>query len=238
MRKKIIQWIKNQVKNAHAKGVVFGLSGGIDSAVVAVLAVEALGRENVLALILPCHSHVQDYNDAKILAKKFKIKTKVIDLTATYDSLVKILPPADKMAQANIRPRLRMTVLYYYAKKLNYLVCGTSNKSEIMTGYFTKHGDGASDMLPIADLLKTQVRELAEELKIPRCIIDKAPTAGLWPNQTDEGEMGITYPELDDIISRLENNRDQVLKIEKVKKVKKMIEGSAHKRKKSEVCKI
>lgn len=238
MQKKIVSWLKIQVKSAHAKGVVFGLSGGIDSAVVAVLAAAALGKKNVLALILPCHSQIQDYKDAKILAKKFGIKTKVVDLTASYDSLIKVLPPADKMAQANIRPRLRMTVLYYFAKKLNYLVCGTSNKSEIMTGYFTKHGDGASDILPIAALLKTQVRELAKELKVPQSIIDKAPTAGLWPNQTDEGEMGITYPELDDIIDRLEKNKVQVIKKDKVDKVKKMIEGSVHKRKKCEVCKI
>jgi len=106
-----------------------------------------------------------------------------------------VLPPADRMTQANIKPRLRMVVLYYFSRKLNYLVCGTSNKSEITAGYFTKFGDGASDILPLGGLLKTQVRCLATEIGIPQKILDKAPTAGLWPGQTDGRRMGITYPE-------------------------------------------
>lgn len=238
MRRKIIQWIKKQVESAKAKGIVLGLSGGIDSAVVAVLAMQALGRDKVLGLILPCHSTKQDALDARLLAKTYKIKTQTIDLSKTYDTLLSILPKADRMAEANIRPRLRMTVLYYFAKKLNYLVGGTGNKSEILTGYFTKHGDGATDILAIGNLTKTQVRKLAEELKIPRAVIDKAPSAGLWLNQTDEGEMGITYPELDDIICRIEKKQKQVLSKEKVIKVKKMIKNSEHKRKLPEICKI
>jgi NAD+ synthase len=238
MRKKIILWIKNQVKQAKAKGLVLGLSGGLDSCASAALAKEALGQERVLALLLPCHSQKVDLADAKYFARKFRIKTRAIDLTKVYDGLVNILPPADRMTQANIRPRLRMLVLYYFARKLNYLVCGTSNKSEIMAGYFTKHGDGAADILPIAGLLKSQVRELARELRIPEAIIAKAPTAGLWPGQTDEGEMGITYPELDDILSRLEKKKTQVLPGAKVKKVKQMIACSAHKRQRPALCRI
>jgi NAD+ synthase len=237
MRKKIVLWIKKQVSRAKAKGVVLGLSGGLDSCVVAALAKEALGSGKVLGLLLPCHSQKIDSLDARSFARKFKIKTEVVDLTSVYDNLSEVLPPADRVTRANLRPRLRMIVLYYFARKYGYLVCGTSNKSELMAGYFTKFGDGASDILPIGDLLKTQVRELAEELKIPRVIIDKAPTAGLWPGQTDERDLGITYPELDDILSRLENKRKQVLPAAKVKRAKGLVRSSEHKRCKPAVYK-
>jgi NAD+ synthase len=230
MRKKIVIWLKNKVREAKAKGVVIGLSGGLDSCVAAALAKEALGKTRVLGLLLPCHSHERDSADAKLFARKFAVSTKKVDLTRVYDDLVKILPGADRMTQANLRPRLRMLVLYYFARKLNYLVCGTSNKSELMAGYFTKFGDGASDILPIGDLFKTQVRKLAAELKIPQSIIDKPPTAGLWPGQTDESEMGITYDELDDILSRMENKRKQVLSSRKVKRVEHLVKLSEHKR--------
>jgi NAD+ synthase len=238
MKNKIVTWIKRQVKAARAKGVVLGLSGGIDSCVVAVLAAKALGKKNVLALLMPCHSQPQDAHDALLLARKFGIKTIAVDLSRVYDTLLGILPAADTMTKANLRPRLRMTVLYYFARKMNYLVCGTSNKSETMAGYFTKHGDGASDILPIGDLLKTQVWELARELKIPEPLIVKAPTAGLWPGQTDEGEMGILYSELDDVIARMEKNKPQRLPKEKVTKVKRMIAGSEHKSRRAAVCTV
>ncbi|MFA5099877.1 MAG: NAD+ synthase [Candidatus Omnitrophota bacterium] len=230
MQKKIVDWLKRQVKAAGAKGVVLGLSGGLDSCVVAALAKKAIGSGKVLALLMPCHSHVQDSRDAKLFARKFGIKTKNIDLSKIYDGMIGILPAADRMTQANIRPRLRMIVLYYFARKMNYLVCGTSNKSEMVAGYFTKFGDGASDILPIGGLLKTQVRSLAVELGIPQRIIDKAPTAGLWPGQTDEKEMGITYPELDEIIGKLVRKYPQRLAKAKVEKVKKLIRCSEHKR--------
>jgi NAD+ synthase len=238
MRKRIVFWIKKQVKLAKAKGVVLGLSGGLDSCVVAALAKEALGSDKVLGLLLPCHSQKQDSEDARLFARKFKINTKVVDLTVVYDNLIKLLPAADRITQANLRPRLRMIVLYYFARKSGYLVCGTSNKSELMAGYFTKFGDGASDILPIGDLLKTQVRELAKALKIPQQIIDKPPTAGLWPGQTDEKEMGIVYTDLDDILSRLEKKRKQVLPAVKVKRAKELIRSSEHKRCKPEVYKV
>jgi NAD+ synthase len=238
MRRKIVFWIKEKVKLAKAKGVVLGLSGGLDSCVVAALAKEALGAKRILALLMPCHSHKSDLADARAFSRKFGLTTRVVELTKVYDVLIKILPAADRMTLANIRPRLRMLVLYYFARKLNYLVLGTSNKSEILAGYFTKYGDGASDIIPLGDLLKTQVRRLAKELKIPQAIIDKAPTAGLWPGQTDEGEMGIAYPELDDILSRLEKKKPQISPKAKVKKVKKMIAGSEHKRRRPAVCRF
>jgi NAD+ synthase len=230
MRKKIIHWIKGQVRTAGAKGVIIGLSGGLDSCVVAGLAREALGKKRVLGLILPCHSQPRDLKDARLAAKKLGITVKVIDLSKIYDKLIHILPAPGALAKSNLKSRLRMIVFYYFANSLNYLVCGTSNKSEIFTGYFTKYGDGAADILPIAGLLKKQVRALAGELRVPDPIITKAPTAGLWPGQTDEGEMGITYPELDDIIERMEAGKAQVAARAKVNKVKTMFQRSIHKR--------
>jgi NAD+ synthase len=238
MQKKIINWLKLQVKSAGVKGVVLGLSGGLDSCVVAALAKKALGARNVLALMLPCHSQAQDSRDARLVARKFGIKTKSVDLSKIYDGITGILPPGDRMTQANIRPRLRMIVLYYFARKMDYLVCGTSNKSELIAGYFTKFGDGASDILPIGGLLKTQVRSLAVELGIPQQIIDKAPTAGLWPGQTDEKEMGITYPELDEIIGRIERKQPQRLSKAKVAKVRELIRCSEHKRQRAACCSL
>jgi NAD+ synthase len=238
MKNKIINWIREQIKQAEVRGIVLGLSGGVDSCVTAFLVRQALGKNRVLGLILPCHSQRSDLNDAKLFARKFGIKTKTIDISAIYDSLIRILPSADRLSAVNIQPRLRMLVLYYFARKLNYLVCGTSNKSEIMTGYFTKFGDGASDILPLGDLLKTQVRKLARDLKIPERIVKKPPSAGLWLGQTDEDEMGIAYPELDDILERLDKKKKQVLPKIKVDKVKRMIHNSEHKRQGPKVCYI
>ncbi|MBM3252037.1 MAG: NAD+ synthase, partial [Candidatus Omnitrophica bacterium] len=196
MEKKIIRWIKSQVKRAKAKGLVMGISGGVDSSVVAVLAKKSVGV-NLLCLILPCHSLRQDLEDAKSIARKFRLNTKTVDLTKIYDNFIKILPDADAKIKGNLKARLRMVTLYYFANKLNYLVAGTGNKSELYAGYFTKYGDAGVDILPIADIYKSQVRSLANSLGIPERIIAKPPSAGLWQGQTDEGEMGITYDDLD-----------------------------------------
>ncbi|MCM8796241.1 MAG: NAD(+) synthase, partial [Candidatus Omnitrophica bacterium] len=209
-----------------------------DSSVVASLCKEAVGRDRFLALILPCHSEENDLKDAKLVAKTLRVNTRTIDLSGLYDNLIKILPKARKIVLGNLKSRLRMLILYYFANKLNYLVCGTANKSERMVGYFTKYGDGAADILPLADLLKKQVRELAKELGIPQRIIDKSPTAGLWPHQTDEGEMGIIYPELDNILECREKKRKQVLPTDKVNKVEEMIRRSEHKRQGPKICYI
>jgi NAD+ synthase len=236
MRRRIVFWLRKQISSRKAKGVVLGLSGGLDSCVAAALAIQALGTKKVLALVLPCHSHKKDYQHAMLFARKFGIRTRVIDLTRIYDALVKILPAADKLAVANIRPRLRMVVLYYFARKLGYLVCGTSNKSEIMSGYFTKYGDGASDILPIGGIYKTQVRKLAQELDIPAPIIEKPPTAGLWRDQTDEKDLGVTYSELDDILMRMERRQKQRLPKAKIARVRYLVVSSCHKRDRAAVC--
>ena len=238
MKHRIVSWIKKQIKESGARGIVMGLSGGIDSGVVACLAKSAVGKNRLLALLLPCHSHRRDFDDAKLIARKFRIKTQTVDLTGIYDNLMEILPEVIGKPKANIKPRLRMLTLYYFANRLNYMVCGTGNKSELLAGYFTKHGDGGVDILPIGDLFKKDVRKLAEELGIPKSIITKPPTAGLWAGQTDEDEMGITYPELDDILMRIEKKRKQILAKDKINKVKAMISKSRHKREGPAICKI
>jgi len=207
VQKKLVNWIKKTVAKSKAKGIVIGVSGGIDSAVVAALCKKALGENRVLALILPCHSHKKDLSHAKLFINWLGIPQKQVQLTKTYDALLKTLPKGNKLAKSNLKPRLRMLALYYFANTRNYLVAGTGNKSELTVGYFTKYGDGGVDILPIGRLLKCQVYKLAKELSIPDEIILKTPTAGLWPGQTDEGEMGITYKELDKILKKCKNVR-------------------------------
>jgi len=224
MKKKIINWIRQVLRETKAKGVVLGVSGGVDSAVVASLCTMALGRKRVLALILPCHSNKDDAYYAKKVIKKLGIRYKYIDLSGVYDKLVSLLPKTNKLALSNLKPRLRMMALYYFANSFNYLVVGTGNRSELTVGYFTKYGDGGVDILPIGRLLKCQVYRLAKELDVPKEIISRTPTAGLWAGQTDEGEMGITYKKLDKILKQYNN-------IKKIpnKKVRKMAVDALHK---------
>ncbi len=229
VKDQIAAWIKKKIEEAGAKGAIIGLSGGIDSSVVAALAKEALG-DNVLGVIMPCHSKPEDEDHAKILAEKFSIRTEYVDIGDTFDALKRGLPKAEGLAPANIKPRLRMTALYYFANLHNYIVLGTDNKDELMVGYFTKYGDGGVDLLPIASLYKGEVRELGRVLGVPDEIINKAPSAGLWSGQTDEEEMGITYDELDEILHALENDQTQGIDPEKVRKVREMIESTEHKR--------
>jgi NAD+ synthase len=225
----ISQWIKNQVDRAGAKGIVVGLSGGIDSAVVAALAKKSL-FDKVLGLVLPCRSHKEDAEDAQLIASHLQLETATIDLSQLYDSLTAVLPSADKHTTANIKPRLRMTTLYHFASLKNYLVAGTGNKSEISIGYFTKHGDGGTDILPLGDLLKFQVREIAKKLALPDHIITKPPSAGLSPGQTDEGELKITYQQLDQAIQEIASGCDQKTSPEVRFRVEELIKKSEHKR--------
>jgi NAD+ synthase len=200
--KKLVNWLKERVAEARCQGVVLGLSGGMDSSVVAVLCQRAFPQKT-LGLIMPCYSSRQDIEHARALAQKFSIPTKTIVLDSTFDTLLKALPDektsADtkRLAQANLKARLRMLTLYYFANRLNYLVVGSGNRDELAIGYFTKYGDGGVDIQPLGSLLKGQLKELAKFLGIPGQIIDKPPSAGLWEGQTDEGEMGFSYDELD-----------------------------------------
>ena len=233
----IVSWVRKQVNLAGAKGIVVGLSGGLDSSVVAVLSKKAF-PDNVLALILPCKSSPQDVSDAKMVAEKYGIETRQIDIEPVFEALFRQLEDRDtqmNLAVANLKPRLRMIALYYYANKLNYLVAGTGNKSELMMGYFTKYGDGGVDILPLGGLYKSEVAVLARELDIPKEIIEKVPSAGLWPGQTDEGEMGITYAELEKVLSGLEKKELAGLDAKLVELVSKRVTATEHKRKLPEI---
>lgn len=193
----LIDWIKEKTEEAKCQGLVFGLSGGIDSAVIAALAKKAY-PDNSLGIIMPCHSIDEDEEDARLVAKEIGIELEKVDLSSTYDELMKNLKGEENtMAAANIKPRLRMTTLYYKAQMKNYLVIGSSNRSEFKVGYFTKHGDSGVDMLPLANFVKSEIYDIAEYLGINEKIINKAPSAGLWKGQTDEAEMGISYKTID-----------------------------------------
>ncbi|HSH36003.1 NAD(+) synthase [Schnuerera sp.] len=221
----LVSWLRYKVKEAGGKGLVFGLSGGIDSAVVAGLAKKAFPK-NSLGVIMPCHSEPIDKEHGILVADSLDLQTEIVDLTRTYDQLIQSinLKNTNKLAMANIKPRLRMTTLYYFAQSYNYLVTGSSNKSEFTIGYFTKHGDSGVDLLPLASFIKKDIWEMAKYLKIPKIIIEKPPTAGLWENQTDEEEMGFGYDILDNYI--LNNTGPEEL----VEKIKKMNRISQHKR--------
>lgn len=233
----ISRWMRERVKKANARGIIAGLSGGVDSAVVAGLACRAVG-ENVLGVLMPCHSQSVDAEYAQLVAENFGIETVTVDLGSVYDACVAVLPEGTDLARANLKPRLRMATLYYIANTRNYLVAGTGNKSELMVGYSTKYGDGGVDMLPLGDLYKRQVWALAREIGVPQPIIDRPPTAGLWPGQTDEGEMGITYETLDAILVALAEGRELDADLDDVTKVRHMIASSAHKRALPPICSV
>jgi NAD+ synthase len=226
---KLVSWIRDKVAAAGSKGVVLGLSGGLDSAVAAVLCQRAFPR-NTLAVIMPCHSIQQDIEHARAVAEKFSIPTRTIVLDAAFDALGKVLPEETKspdiirLAQANIKARLRMLTLYYFSNQLKYLVVGSGNRDELAVGYFTKYGDGGVDILPLGNLLKGELKELARFLGIPQPIIDKPPSPGLWEGQTDEGELGFSYDELDRYLASGE------VSAELKKRLEAMIASSEHKR--------
>ncbi|MFN2271729.1 MAG: NAD+ synthase [Anaerolineae bacterium] len=228
---RIANWLREHLDAAGAEGLVFGLSGGVDSATAAALAVRAVGAENTLGVLMPCHSQPEDAALGQLVADVFSISTVTVDLTSAHDALMAALPASEhRLAAANARPRLRMATLYYLAQSRNYLVLGSGNKTELAVGYFTKWGDGGVDLQPLGDLNKTQVWKLARELGVPQEVVERPPTAGLWPGQTDEGEMGITYRELDRVLAAIEVCDTVGIESVTLEKVQGMVARSAHKR--------
>jgi NAD+ synthase len=241
----ITDWLRRRTTEASARGFVVGLSGGIDSAVVMRLC-QLATPEQVTGVIMPCGSDPRDETDARLVADYFNVPAVKVDLDPVYDAVVAEMRAAldalphemtdpiraagvdatGRVPLANIRPRLRMTSLYFIANSLNYLVAGTGNKSELTIGYFTKHGDGGVDVLPIGHLLKSQVRTLAKDLGVPAAIIDKPPSAGLWLGQTDEAEMGFKYSDLEGYLTSGPENVSPALAL----RLERMIRATEHKR--------
>lgn len=227
-------WIKEYVDSANFDGIIVGISGGIDSAVTATLSVNAIGKDNVIGLGLPCLSNSQDLEDAKMIANLLGVKFIILDLTSIYEEFMSMASSqieSNKIAIANLKPRLRMMTAYFVGQsKGKYLVGGTGNRTELAIGYFTKYGDGGVDFEPLGGLYKCEVREIAKTLNIPEKIIKKPPSAGLWEGQTDEGEIGLTYDVLDEIIYRIDYELDlSDLNEDDVNIVKIMMKAAHHK---------
>ncbi|MDR0509010.1 MAG: NAD+ synthase [Candidatus Methanoplasma sp.] len=236
----IVHFIRVVVKETGSKGLVIGASGGLDSAVTTKLCADAIGAENVLNVFMPSAvTPPGDHVLTKDMSKLWGTRYKVIDVQPAIDMFIGMFSSsaAALLEKGNASARCRMMVLYNRAKKLNYLVAGTMNKSEYMMGYFTKFGDGAADLFPIIGLYKTQVWQMAEMIGVPKEVIEKVPTAGLWDGQTDEEEMGITYHDLDIVLngiilglSESEIAEDAKVRTSKVLEIKGIVEGMEHKR--------
>jgi NAD+ synthase len=235
--KKIERFISDYVSKSSARGIVVGLSGGLDSSVVLQLAVNALGPDRVLGLVMPSDTTPkQDTEDAVEQAKSLGTRYLIIDIIPLLGKYAEILP-GDKRARGNLMARVRMNLLYYHANLNGYLVAGTSDRSELFLGYYTKWGDGAADITPIAKLYKTQVRALARFLKIPQAIAEKKSSPRLWHNHLAEEEIGMDYEIIDGILRLLVDKKKKPKEVAKmlripagdVVKIKKMIETNQHK---------
>ena len=233
-------FIVHSVQESGRNGVILGLSGGIDSALVAKLCADSIGPERVLALALPDGKGGRDLKDARRFAKAIGIEFRIVNIGPIASALEKRVKAAEAntVARGNLRARARMTVLYYGANTENRVVMGTGNKSEILIGYDTKFGDAGADFMPIGDLYKTQVQEMAMHLGLPNEIVEKTPSAGLWPGQTDEGELGITYADLDRVLLGIELQMEPEaiaekaqVPLERVRHVEALVSSSVHKRK-------
>lgn len=244
----ISNFIKDIVKESQTSGVVLGLSGGLDSSTTAYLCAKSLENHQILGIIMPTvTTSTEDVEDAITVAEALNIEYEIIhvdDLIAPFkDICIHATKKNEKLsefkdiANANLKARIRMMLLYYHANDLNRVVVGTGNRTELLVGYFTKYGDGGVDILPIGDLYKTEVRKLAEYIGVPKRIIEKAPTAGLWAGQTDEEELGITYELLDKLLYLMidRNLEDQEIaeklniEIEEVLRINRKVMSSEHK---------
>ena len=244
-----VAWLKERFDESGAETFVLGLSGGIDSAVVCGLATRAVGANKVLGVIMPSASNPDDSVQAAKVASTFGIRTLTVDLTGLAQTFLASMPSQAALdalgilavegrelesrmllATANIRPRLRMTTLYYVANLVKGIVVGTGNKSEAMIGYFTKYGDGGVDLFPLIDFYKYEVRAIARHIGVPQSVIDRPPSAGLWQGQTDEDEIGLTYEVLDATLEAIVAGDTARVDPGVLAKVKSMMAASEHKR--------
>ena len=244
----IKMFIRDSLEQSGKEGVIIGMSGGLDSSLLAKVSVEALGAEKVHGVFLPDSTTPKsDTEDVKSFSKELGISFEVIPIDGPLETFKRTLGETanDPVTLGNIKARCRMIVLYHRANTLGRIVLGSGNKSELLVGYFTKFGDGGADFLPLGDLYKTQVREMARFLKLPENIISKLPSAGLWEGQTDEEELEMSYNELDPILLGIElgmtdeniSERTESSKSE-VARIRSMVSHSAHKRKTPLIPKI
>ena len=239
-------FIHDELARAGFKKGILGLSGGLDSAVCAYLAARALGPKNVLGLIMPYGtSFAKDIEDARDAARRLKIRSAVIDIAPMVDAYFDRYPASGPLCRGNKMARERMSILYDHSARENALILGTSNKTELLIGYGTIHGDMACAVNPLGDLYKTQVRQMAAYLGVPKQIRAKHPTAGLWAGQTDEGELGLTYAEIDRILYHLVDERESKEEVirrgfakARVEKILSMIRRSEFKRQMPPIAKI
>jgi NAD+ synthase len=237
----IANFIEIEVKKRKRQGVVAGMSGGLDSSVAVSLAVKALGNHSVLGLILPDSkiSPKSDILDAMRLAESLKIEYKVIEMGTMKRAALRSLPK-NRLAEGNLTSRLRMCMLYYFAGIMDRLVIGTSDKSELMLGYYTKYGDGAADIFPIADLYKTEIKQLARHLGIPSTIIGKKSSPRLWKGQTAQAEIGLDYEVIDKILKHFDRstiNKSGIAK-RNINKIRRIMAVNKHKKDVSPICKL
>jgi NAD+ synthase len=249
---KISNFIKDKLNESRTQGLVVGLSGGLDSTTTAYLCARAIGKDKIMGLVLPSETtSTEDVQDALTVAEELGIKHKVVHVDEFIEPFKELLAQSNgeydtKLANANLKARIRMMILYYHANAMKRLVVGTGNRTELLVGYFTKYGDGGVDILPIGALYKTDVRQLASYLNVPKSIIEKAPTAGLWAGQTDEDELGIKYELLDKLLhlmvdKKLEDHvvaEELEIPIDEVLRIKKMIKSAEHKLKPAPLVEI
>ncbi len=227
--KTITASLKAYFKKTGFKKAVVGLSGGVDSALTAKLAVMALGKSNVVGILMPSEGYSSSHSvtDAVTWAKELEIKYHIVPIKTLIENYAKMPWKASEEAHMNLQARIRMTILYHYANSHEALVLGTGNKTELTLGYFTKHGDGATDVLPIGNLYKAEVWSMAKELGLPLNILHKTPSAELKKEHTDEGELGMSYAEIDTFLQMRESGGKATRSVEK--KLEKRIHANAHK---------